>query len=367
MPELTIPSGPQELTREWLTDALRATGTIKNAAVQSFDMQPIGEGTGLIGQLAQVSLHYDSPEEGAPDSLVAKFPAAEPENRETGKLFRFYERENRFYDQLAGKIDLRTARCYYSAMEPEAGEHILLLEDLSAARVGDQVAGCTREEAELAIRKLAKFHAGWWQSPRLNDLDWMPFTSDALVTQPADQAYAQAWEPFVQNFGGGLSPSMLQIGERLGRNVTKILELIDAPPKTILHGDYRLDNLFFGGPDGADSLTVIDWQISMRGRGTYDVGYFMSQSMDPADRKATEMDILRIYHETLVANGVRGYDFDQCLHDYRFATLFCLVYPVVSGGGLDLANERGVTLVTAMMDRSVAAITDLNAAELMPD
>jgi thiamine kinase-like enzyme len=367
MAELKIPSGPQELTPEWLTGALRETETIKSATVTSFDTTPTGEGTGLLGQLAVVMLHYDQPEEGAPASLVAKFPAAEPENRETGKLFRFYERENRFYEQLADKIELRTPRCYYSAMNAEAAEHVLLLEDLSSARVGDQVAGCSLEEAELAIGELAKFHASWWESPRLSELDWMPFTSDPVVTQPTDQSYAQAWAPFVQNFGGRLSPSILEIGERLGKNVTKILEQIDAPPKTILHGDYRLDNLFFGGSDGADPLTVIDWQISMRGRGTYDVGYFMSQSMDPADRKASEMEILRMYHETLVANGVRDYDFDQCLHDYRFATLFCLVYPVISGGSLDLTNERGVTLVTAMMDRSVAAITDLNAGELMPD
>ena len=41
--------------------------------------------------------------------------------------------------------------------------------------------------------------------------------------------------------------------------------------------------------------------------------------------------------------------------------MFCLLYPVVSGGNLDLANERGAEPVTALLDRSVATILDLTA------
>jgi hypothetical protein len=78
------------------------------------------------------------------------------------------------------------------------------------------------------------------------------------------------------------------------------------------------------------------------------------------------MDLLRAYHRTLVEYGVRGYEFDECLHDYRLATLYFLIYPVIAGGTLDLSNERGLALVTAMLERSVLAILDLNAGELLP-
>jgi hypothetical protein len=88
----------------------------------------------------------------------------------------------------------------------------------------------------------------------------------------------------------------------------------------------------------------------------------MSQSLNPAERKAWEMDILRGYHETLLEHGVKGYNFDRCF--YRACPMFCLVYPVISGGTLDLANDRGVALVTAMLDRSIATI-DLNCDEMM--
>jgi hypothetical protein len=39
---------------------------------------------------------------------------------------------------------------------------------------------------------------------------------------------------------------------------------------------------------------------------------------------------------------------------------------VISAGNLDLANERGLELVNAMLDRSVATILDLDCDEMIP-
>jgi hypothetical protein len=361
----SIPGGPEELTPEWLTHALRNTGTIRAASVTSFDAETIGEGTGLLGQLARITLHYDRPEGDAPRTLVAKFPAAAEENRQAGMLFRFYERENRFYEEIAGDVEVATPRCFYSAMDPEAGQHVLLLEDLSEARLGDQLTGSSRQEAELVVREAAKMHARWWESPRLAELGWIPLPTDSVVTEPVDSSYNDAWEPFLRIFGDRLSPEILQIGERLRSRLVTMLKEFDGPPRTLVHGDYRLDNMFFGSQD-ADALTVADWQICIRSRGTYDTGYFMSQSVPPEQRRASEMDILRTYHETLLENGATGYGFDQCLEDYRRTVLFCLVYPVISGGTYDLSNRRAMELVGTMLERCVSAITDLNAGELLP-
>ena len=87
--------------------------------------------------------------------------------------------------------------------------------------------------------------------------------------------------------------------------------------------------MFFGA-DG--EMAVCDWQIVSRARGPYDVAYFLSQSVNPADRRAIEMDILHRYHEKLLERGVPEYSFDQCFDDYRRSAMFCLVYPVVAGG-----------------------------------
>ena len=363
-----IPSSPQEITPEWLTDALRETGAIKQATVTSFDMEPdIAAGTGFLGKLARVKPQYDRQEEGAPQSIIAKFPTPSPEWRAMADGFRFYEIETRFYEEIAEEVELRTPRRYFSHFDSQTGNFVLLLEDLAPARLGDQMAGCTRTEAELCIGNLAKFHATWWESPRLAELDWLPTIDDPLRMQTLEDQYRDAWPPFAEYLGDRLSPAMREIGERFGRSIPAMLGRFGKPPHTIVHGDYRLDNLFFTTSQGSDSLAVIDWQISSRGPGAFDVAYFTCGTLPPDERKRSEMELLRMYHSILEENGVRGYEFDQCFEDYRASVLFCLVYSVLAIGTLDLTNERGVELFNTIMERTFAAITDLNAGEFLPN
>ena len=367
MPLTTIPRLPQDITAEWLTDALRDTGTIAGAKVSSFDVEPdIAAGKGFMGQLARVAVRYDQPEAGAPSSIIAKFPTYGPENRVVADLFRLYETETRFYEELADKIDMRTPRRYYSARCPNCSDFILLMEDLAPARVGDQVVGCSKAHAELAIRELAKFHATWWESPRLADLDWVWAFNNPVRSQAAVVGYTNAWGPFKQIWAKKVPPAVLEFGEKFPAAIPKLLDRLAAPPVTISHGDYRLDNLFFATPEGGDPLAVVDWQVMTVGNGLFDLAYFMSSAVPPADRRANEMDLLHMYHDILLKGGVKNYDFEQCLLDYRTGILFCWQYAVIILGSLDTANERGLALFNDVLDRFVSAIVDLDAIELLP-
>jgi hypothetical protein len=112
-------------------------------------------------------------------------------------------------------------------------------------------------------------------------------------------------------------------------------------------------------------LQVIDWQIAVRAVGTFDVGYFLTQSVEVPLRRAHELELLGLYYRTLLDGGVRGYSFGDLITDYRWTALFCLAYPVMGGGLADLGNERGVALARAMLQRSAAAIFDWQAGELL--
>jgi len=366
MPDLPIPSGPQALTPDWLTEALRAGGVISGSKVTSMQQQILGAGAGFMGQLARVKLDYDAEAPGAPASLIAKFPSNIPENRAVGNAFHFYERECRFYGEIAAEVDLRVPRCYYRAMDVEGDQYILLIEDMEPAVVGDQLNGCTLRAAELAITSLAQFQAAWLENPRLHDLDWMPAIDVPWYTQAVLDSYAQVWPQFLERFGDKLSPQMVATGEKLGEKAGKIMEEMAVPPRTIIHGDYRLDNLFFGTEDGKPAMAVADWQIACRGRGVFDIAYFMSGGVPSDVRRGNEMRLLKEYHRILTAGSNVAYDFDECLRDYRKSVLFCLVYPVIGGGSVDMGNERGVALWNAILDRNVAAISDLDAAEMIP-
>src|SRR3990172_8382812 len=128
-----IPRSPEEITPEWLTSTLRDAGVISGARVTSVETESIGAGAGLFGQLARLRLAYDREEPGAPASLIAKLPTTHAGNREIGNLFQFYERETRFYDDIAPMMRIRVPQCHVRIMDVPGDEYLLLLEDLGAA------------------------------------------------------------------------------------------------------------------------------------------------------------------------------------------------------------------------------------------
>jgi plasmid maintenance system killer protein len=121
---MKIPTGPEELTPEWLTWALRHRGTLTRAAVESFHAEIIGKGAGFISRVARVNLRYDKAEEGAPASLIAKFPGLDPEMRARAWSWGAYEKDVWFYQELAREISLRAPRHYFSDIDIEAQRSI---------------------------------------------------------------------------------------------------------------------------------------------------------------------------------------------------------------------------------------------------
>lgn len=161
---MKIPIGPRDLTPEWLTEALREDGAINRVSVTSVATRVIGdeEGQTGTGQLARLHLTYDRAEADPPQSLIAKLSSPDPMLRAEYHALELYEREVRFYQELADQVALRTPRCHYSVLDRETGLCVLLLEDLAPIRSGgENYALCSLEEAELAVAQIAKFHASW--------------------------------------------------------------------------------------------------------------------------------------------------------------------------------------------------------------
>ena len=80
---------------------------------------------------------------------------------------------------------------------------------------------------------------------------------------------------------------MRDFGERFPSLMPWFLAEITRPPHTFLHGDLRLDQLFFAVSADDPPVTVLDWQITAKGRGAYDVGYFLEP--EPHRRNAAQL------------------------------------------------------------------------------
>jgi aminoglycoside/choline kinase family phosphotransferase len=138
------------------------------------------------------------------------------------------------------------------------------------------------------------------------------------------------------------------------------------PPRTLLHGDLRLDQLFFAVSSDDAPVTALDWQITGIGRGAYDLAYFLSQSLPTEDRRSGEQQLIERYAERLAAHGV-VYPRDELRRDYRLTTAFCFIYPVIVGGRIEMANDRQRELLHTIFNRAAAAIEDHDAMALRPD
>jgi hypothetical protein len=362
MSTLSIPTEPGDLTAVWVTEALRRTGTIRQTSVTSIHSEVLSEGRGFTGRVLRLRLGYDAAEDGAPDSLVAKLPSADPGVRAGLNTLGVYEREWGFYTQIAGVPGLPVPRLYYADLDRDAGISILLLEDFEQARVGDNMAGCSDEDVYLAVTHLARFQAAWWENPRLMDMTWL------VPIQPAEfeQACRRLWGPFLEKFRDVVPEHLQAVAGRLVANVAFYRRRLVTPPRTIVHGDFRLDNLLFGAHEGAAPLTILDWQVALLGRGVADVAYLAAFCLPKEQRRAIERRMVETYHAALVANGVRGYDLDRCWEDYRFTALGALLRMITAGAVLDLSSERGRALTRAVLDRVDAMLADHHVGELLP-
>ena len=72
-------------------------------------------------------------------------------------------------------------RCYFSGLHDDSDSFCLLLEDIESGEVGDQIAGWSLPQVELAVAELARFHAAWWDAPRLEQFEWMPMWNDGML------------------------------------------------------------------------------------------------------------------------------------------------------------------------------------------
>jgi hypothetical protein len=352
---------PDGVTPGWLTARLLDAGSLRRARVIGLEPEPIG--TGQMGLNVRFLLRYDAVEPGAPHCVVGKFASSNPTSRATGLAQGAYLREVRFYQQLQATVGIRTPRCYHAAIEPSTGEFVLLLEDLAPARQGDQIEGCGVEQASLALSELAKLHAPHWGAPKLAALDWLS-TPSPEAAQLLQALYTSVWPGFVERYSHALSSEQLAIAERLGRNAAAWAEGAARGPLALTHGDYRIDNMLFGSPEGGYPLAVVDWQTCAQGAPVADASYFLGASLLPELRRAHERELLEQYHAALIAEGVQGYPVEQCWADYRRFAFSGVVMAVVASMIVE-QSARGDEMFIAMATRHATHALEVDAAEFL--
>lgn len=352
---------PALVDAAWLTEVLHEAGVAPQARVTSFERTVVG--TGQMGRNVRFALEWDGDGTDAPTSVVGKFPSDDPKSRATGTAQGAYEKEVRFYRELAATVDIRTPRCFFADVDAPTGDFVMLLEDLAPAVQGDQLAGCSVAQAALAMTEAARLHAPRWGDKSLGDSDFLnaPTEDSAGILQAIYQAL---FPGFAERYQSRLSADELGLIARLGPRLTRWVQDSETP-LTLVHGDYRLDNMMFGTEAGGYPLAVVDWQTLTLGAGPGDVAYFLGAGLLPEERRKHEEALLRDYHEQLRGAGVTDYAWDACFHEYRRSTFAGVVMAVVASMIVE-QTERGDDMFVAMASRHSAHAIDLEAEALLP-
>jgi len=349
---------PEEAGAQWLTDVLRGAGVIGERRVVDVVAKPVG--TGQMADSVRLALTYDAPAPHAPTTVVGKFTPADETSRATALALRTSEVEVRFYREVVGTVGIRTPRWYFADVDPATAEFALLLQDMAPARQGDQMAGCTVEEAALALAELARLHAPRWGDPVLEGLSWLDRSNPG---DGSGELLALLFDGFVERYGNELDDGVIGVGRHLFPRIGSYL----APrpgPRTVQHADFRLDNLLFDTDHGTPTVTVVDWQTVTLGPGPADVSYFLGAGLVPEERRAHEEELVREYHDRLLADGVRDYSWETCMTDYRRYAYAGYVM-AVGASMLVERTARGDEMFLTMARRHAAQVEDLGSARLL--
>ena len=346
-----VPGSLSELTPEWLTDVLRVSTPLGAGRVASADAKLIGGGNGLMSEVARLRLSYDADIPGTPPTLIVKLPPADAGSRKTGVDLGFFEHEARFYQDLAARTGIKAPRCYFTHFEPSDGSFLTLLEDLSDAMLGDISRGCSRDEGISAMRALAALHASWWNSPELTDLPWLQSREEWLAAVLG--LIDEAWPEFLRRFGGELDHGELSALAGVHDVLSRAPRALAGRQSTLLHGDYKLDNMFFTA-DG--EMTVFDWGLTMTGPPAFDVAFFIGLDLEPQARREYESDLIRAYVDALAGAGVHGYGYDALMADYRLQLVGLLPQLIAAGGKATFADEAAIARYANGLHRVLAAV-----------
>ena len=349
-----FPSTPDTLTAQWLGEQLQAE-------VSELRIETFAEGTGVIGQVVRAHYQMATPSGAEPRSVIVKFPSPAEENRAVAAIYDMYAKEVSFYRDVAADLPVRTPACYAAEFDSATQAFVLVLEDLKGYRIGDQVAGASLADAQLAVRAIARMHAATWGS----DLSHLPSHNNPAQHDGMVAGFELGWPAVLANMPDLIPDVARDASAKVPTNVQRLLQEMTSGPQCLVHADMRLDNMFFGDDAGTDPIALIDWQSTCSSCGEQDLAYFITQSLDRDLRRAHGEELVRSYYDELCGAGVKGYALTQCQARFKTSAMYLMCYAVVIAGTLDLGNERGKQLGRALLGRCLSSLDDLNAFELL--
>lgn len=265
-----------------------------------------------------------------------------------------YAAEVNFFRDIAPAAGINTPATYFEAVDPSTGNGVLLMEDLSERGVtfGTQTQPISPDVAASLLAVQARYHSFLLRRPDA-DLGWLS-VGGAIHSVDVAGEYLDFWPTASARPRWAHVPAVLDDPGRIESGMRTMLALDRGEGRWLVHGDPHLGNLFF---DASGNGGFLDWQTVMRGSWAFDLAYFLIMSLNVADRRAHERDLIRDYLERLRAEHGLAPGFDDGWTAYRqhamwsFLTVLCPV------------ERQSEEICQAHAERVGAALVDLETLE----
>ena len=358
---MNIPDNESELTDIWIGAALESSFRGIGNDLDSVEVERVGVGVGLIASIYRCHLKYKAESPSYPSSVVLKMPSSDADSLKLAKTMELYKREHHFYTKIAPLAKIRTPRLFHGAYERKSNNFVLVFEDLDQLNAGDQLIGATAEQTLAAMEAIGRFHAQFLNRPKSTELKDV-YQVSPLTASIVQFVYRENVELAIQRFKQYFTPDLERVARTYGKRTTELMTVWGNRNVTYIHGDYRLDNLFF---DRDGKVVALDWQVSAIGGALFDVAYFLSGSVSVDTRREVEREAIQVYCQALSEGSADEIPFDDVWSMYRQAVLACLLTAIIVSGGLDLIESRSNDIVVAGLRRTLTAIADLGSDEFL--
>jgi hypothetical protein len=344
------------LTPAWIETAL--SPGFPGVDVSDFSLEPVG--TGQIGATYRLIPRYGASGPKGPAHLIIKCPPLETAARAVAEGTRSYKIEIEFYRNLAPRIDVRVPRVWDATYDETSGDYLLLMDDAAPATQGDQLSGCSADQAQAAIAEIVGLHSACWNQPNVDLFPWIRRSGKILRTELLTGLDALV-ERYFDHFRGLLGSATESLSKHLPE-LLRLYALTEFEPRSVVHGDFRVDNLLFFA-DGSRPI-VVDWGGIAAGAPVADVSYFIGGSLETGERRSAEHRLVRGYREALVARGIDDLSWEDCWRQYAMHAVNGLTMAVLAPLSVK-RTERGDRMFILMAERHAQQIQDLGTFDLL--
>jgi thiamine kinase-like enzyme len=200
---------------------------------------------------------------------------------------------------------------------------------------------------------LARFHAHWWEHPRLQiDIGALAEDIPAFLLREAQAHFAD----FVDFMADRLSAERRALYEKIMAQAPRR----PAHALTLAHGDAHFWNLLAPRNPAEGRVLMIDWAVWHLNTGPSDVAYMLAQHWYPERRARFERPLLQRYHAQLLAHGITNYAWEHCWTDYRLSVVSLVLWPIFWW-----AHQLSPHIWWHNLERGWLAFTDLGCADFL--